>query len=100
MSAHTPGPLSAEEIDTQIARAALCDEATLPGDLLRSLLRMARAAAGLAAACEEAHELMAFHEGSAERMTPDGHPVVWVNDEDRARVQESCRAALASARLA
>lgn len=49
-------------------------------------------------ALEKVEGGLGFHEGSAERKTPDGHPVVRVNEEDLNEMLSTVRAVLAKAK--
>lgn len=60
--------------------------------------RLIASAPDLLKALDEAEDLLGFHEGSAEKMTETGHPVVWVNNEDLERVLKSIREAIAKAK--
>lgn len=51
--------------------------------------------AELLVAVNTAEDLLAFHEGSAERENEKGEPVVWVNNDDLERVLAVLRAAIA-----
>lgn len=67
-----------------------------PARILTDMLAATQPAqpTALREALEEAEELLGFHQGSSEKMTPTGEPVVWVNNEDLERVLAVIRNAL------